>query len=134
MPEVSVWVELRVVVEPEVDPLVLEHAVAAEGRRAARELFSAAAAALERQILGRAGARQRQELRWVATTFGRIRCSRYRVKEGERSFHPLDRVMGWSGAEPSAGLRELVCELATRLPYRQGPSPSRWCMSPPLHP
>lgn len=119
MPEVSVWVELRVVVEPEVDPLVLERAVAAEGRRAARELFSAAAAALEQQILGRAGTRQRQELRWVATTFGRIRCSRYRVKDDERSFHPLDRVMGWSGAEPSAGLRELVCELATRLPYRQ---------------
>jgi hypothetical protein len=55
----------------------------------------------------------------VATTFGRIRICRYRVKGPEGSFHPLDRALGLSAAEASPALREAVCELATRVPYRQ---------------
>jgi hypothetical protein len=55
----------------------------------------------------------------VATIFGRVRIWRYRVKAEGRSFHPLDRALGLSQAEPSAALREAVCDLATRIPYRQ---------------
>ncbi|CAN5763340.1 hypothetical protein BH20ACT23_BH20ACT23_31110 [soil metagenome] len=39
MPTVSVEVRLQVEVNERPDPLLLERAVAAEGRRAARELF-----------------------------------------------------------------------------------------------
>lgn len=65
------------------------------------------------------GARQRLEQRWVATIFGRVRVWRYRVRTGAGSFHPLDRSLGLSQAEPTPALREAVCELATRVPYRQ---------------
>ncbi len=119
MPEVSVWVELRVVVGPDADPVALERSVAAEGRRGARELFSQALASLEDQILPGAGSKQRREPRWMATSVGRIRLHRYRVRTAQGSYHPLDEAMGLSGAEASAGLRELVCDLAMRLPYRQ---------------
>lgn len=93
--------------------------MAAEGRRGARELFSKALVALEDQLLEGAGAKQRREPRWVATSIGRVRVHRYRVKGPARSHHPLDEAMGLLGAEASAGLRELVCDLAMRLPYRQ---------------
>jgi hypothetical protein len=55
----------------------------------------------------------------VATTFGRVRIWRYRVKGAGASFHPLDRALGLSQAEASAALRGAVCDLATRVPYRQ---------------
>lgn len=120
MQEVSVVVKLRVEVEDNQDPAALERAVAAEGRRAARELFAGAVRALEREVLPGTGARQRLEPRWVATMFGRVRVWRYRVKSDEgTTSHPLDVAMGWSQAEPSAALREAVCDLALRLPYRQ---------------
>ena len=48
MPEVSVVVELRVAVEETVDPIGLEQRVAAEGRRAARELYREALRVLDR--------------------------------------------------------------------------------------
>jgi hypothetical protein len=120
VPEVSVVVELRVAVEPGVDPVALERAIAEQGRRGSKELYRAALASLDTQATGAVGgARQRLECRWVATIFGRIRIWRYRVKAEGRSFHPLDRALGLSQAEPSAALRELVCDLATRIPYRQ---------------
>jgi hypothetical protein len=120
VPEVSVVVELRVAVEPDFDPVALERAVREQGRHAAKELYRAALRAADEQAVeASGGARQRLEQRWVATMFGRIRIFRYRVKAGGGSFHPLDRVLGLSGAEPSAGLRELLCFLSTRLPYRQ---------------
>lgn len=120
MPEVSVVVELRVAVGEEVDPVTLEEQVAAEGRRGARELYRQSLRMLDGLATdASSGARQRIEERWVATTFGRVRVWRYRVKNADRSFHPLDRALGLSQAEPSPALREAVCDFATRLPYRQ---------------
>lgn len=120
MPEVSVVVELRVAVEPGVDPVVLERAIAEEGRRGSKELYRAALGVLDAQAVEEtAGARQRIEERWVATVFGRMRIWRYRVKGNGGSFHPLDRALGLSQSEPSPALREAVCDLATRVPYRQ---------------
>jgi len=120
VPEVSVVVELRVAVDEEPDPVALEHAVAAEGKRAARELLREVLRVADQQATQAAdGTRQRLEERWVATTFGRVRIWRYRVKRQGRSFHPLDRAVGLSQAEPSPALREAVCDLATRVPYRQ---------------
>jgi hypothetical protein len=120
VPEVSVVVELRVAVDEQPDPLALERQVAAEGRRAARQLFGQVLRALDEEAArASGGARQRLECRWVATTFGRIRIWRYRVKGEGGSLHPLDRRLGLSQAEPSPALREAVCDLATRVPYRQ---------------
>jgi hypothetical protein len=121
VPEVSVVVELRVEVDEEgLDPVALEHAVAAEGRRAARELYREALTVLDRAATSASdGARQRLEPRWVATVFGRLRIRRYRVKAAGGSSHPLDRLLGLSQAEPTPALRELICDLATRVPYRQ---------------
>lgn len=120
MPEVSVVVELRVPVDEDPDPVALEQQVAAEGRRAARELYREALRALDALATDASGgARQRLECRWVATVFGRVRICRYRVKGEDRSFHPLDRALGLAQAEPSPALREAVCDLATRVPYRQ---------------
>jgi hypothetical protein len=119
VPEVSVVVELRVAVE-EADPVALEQQVAAEGRRAARELYWETVRALDALLTEAAGgARQRLEERWVSTLFGRVRIFRYRVKGPEGSFHPLDHALGLASSEPSAALREAVCDVASRLPYRQ---------------
>ncbi|MGH2699498.1 MAG: hypothetical protein ACRDJL_09935 [Actinomycetota bacterium] len=65
------------------------------------------------------GARQRLEVRWVATLFGRRRIWRHRVCSANGSWHPLDRVLGLTQAEASPGLREAVCDLPLRLPFRQ---------------
>lgn len=120
MPEVSVVVELRVSVEDEVDSVALERAVAAEGRRAARELHGEVFKVLDhRATHATEGARQRLEPRWVATLSGRVRIWRYRVRGPEGSFHPLDRAYGLAQAEASPALREAVCDLALRVPYRQ---------------
>jgi hypothetical protein len=120
VPEVSVVVELRVAVDERADPVLLEQRVAAEGRRAARQLYRMALRVLD-EILTQAavGARQRTEERWLATSFGRIRIWRYRVRDGDGSFHPLDRALQLSQAEASPALRETICDLATRVPYRQ---------------
>lgn len=102
MPEVSVVVELRVVVDEGSDPLALERAVLAEGRRAARELYREVFRVLdELATAGSGGARQRLEQRWVATLAGRIRLWRYRVRAGGGSFHPVDRFMHLGRAEAS---------------------------------
>lgn len=120
MPVVSVVVELRVVVEDESDPVELERAVAAEGRRASRELYRGCLKAIdEKAVAASGGPRQRLEERWVATTFGRVRVWRYRVKAEGGSFCPLDRTIGLGQAEASPALREAICDLALRLPYRQ---------------
>lgn len=118
MPEVRIAVELRVQVEDQVDPLVLERSIASEGRRAARELYLAAMKTLDEGV-SKAGAHQRLEDRWVATEFGRVRVWRWRAKRDGVTSLPLDRVMGWSRSEPTAGLRETICDLALRLHYRQ---------------
>lgn len=120
MPEVSVSVELRVEVDPESDPVALEQAIWSEGRRAARDLYRGALEALDGAATEESGAaRQRLEPRWVATPFGRVRMWRYRVRSETDSWHPLDRALGLGQAEASPGLRELVCDLALRLPFRQ---------------
>jgi hypothetical protein len=120
VPEVSVMVELRVAVEDDVDPVELERAIAAEGRRAARELYDQVWPALDaRAVLAAAAAKERLEVRWVATLVGRCRVWRYRVKGAHGTFHPLDRSIGLGQAEASPALREAICDMATRLPYRQ---------------
>lgn len=120
MPEVSVVVKLRVEVEDDVDAVRLEAEVAAEGRRAARELLREAFRAVDEQaVAASGGARQRSEERWLATTVGRIRIWRYRVKTSGGSYCPLDRALGLDAKEASPALREMVCDLALRLPYRQ---------------
>jgi hypothetical protein len=120
VPEVSVVVELRVAVEPGVDAMALERAVAEQGRQGSKELYREALRVLDAQATeATGGAKQRLEERWVATIFGRIRIWRYRVKAGGASSHPLDRALGLSQAEASPALREAVCDLATRVPYRQ---------------
>ena len=120
MPEASVVVELRVQVGQGIDPVSFEQQVAAEGRRAARMLFRDALRVLDDLATDAAeGVRQRTEPRWVATTVGRIRIRRYRVSGEEGSYHPLDRMIGLCQSEASPALRELVCDLACRLPYRQ---------------
>ncbi|MGH2746894.1 MAG: UPF0236 family transposase-like protein [Actinomycetota bacterium] len=117
---VSVEVRLQVEVDEGADPLALERAVAAEGRRVARELFREVVEVVdERAVRESGGARQRPEARWVATVFGRVRVWRYRVRRDGTSFHPLDDALGLAQSEPSAGLREAICGLALRLPYRQ---------------
>ena len=66
MPEVRVVVEPRVEVNEErLDPIALERAVAAERRRAARELFREVLPHLDRTATGTSGgARQPLEPRW----------------------------------------------------------------------
>lgn len=62
-------------------------AVAAEGRRVARELFREVVAVIDDlAVRGSGGVRQRFEPRWVATTFGRVRVWGYRVKRDGVSF------------------------------------------------
>jgi hypothetical protein len=119
MPEVKAQVELRVTVRAGQDPTALERAIAGEGRRAARELYLRVVSAEdERKVTASGGTRQRRESRWVATLFGRVRISRYRVKLGSDSFHPLDRGLDLGRSESSQAIRRLVIELASRLSYR----------------
>ncbi|MHB8512085.1 MAG: hypothetical protein ACYDCC_07860 [Actinomycetota bacterium] len=117
MPEVRIAVELCLDVNDEVDPLELERAIGAEGRRAARELYVAAVSEIDKRTEGTG--RQRLEQRWAATTFGRIRFARYRVNAFGGSSHPTDVVLGLAQSEASPALREMVCDLSLRLPYRQ---------------
>lgn len=86
-------VELRVRVEEgEVDPVALEAACRAKPHRGGRELYRTACEAVE---LGLLAARPRrtpaQGPRWLATTMGRVRIERWRVKPpGGGSFHFSD--------------------------------------------
>lgn len=101
-------------------PIALEEAIAAEGKRAARELFARVVEEADRGLVAASGGtRKRLEARWVATLLGRFRIHRYRVKLGEETFHPLDRAMGWERGEASPALRKLVLRLAKRLPLRE---------------
>jgi hypothetical protein len=119
MPEVKAQVELRVTVRARQDPTALERAIAAEGRRAARELYLQVLETMDEEAVTAAtGARQRREARWVATLFGRVRIRRYRIKHEAESFHPLDRALGLGRGEASQALRLLVVDLAQRLSHR----------------
>ncbi len=119
VPEVTANVELQVRVHPGDDPGALERVIAAEGRRAARELYLRIVEAMDEQALATTkGARQRREPRWVATLFGRVRILRYRVNNETESFHPLDRVMDLRRSEASQAVRNLIIELAGRLSNR----------------
>jgi hypothetical protein len=113
-------VELRVAFDSDVDPVALERAIAEQGREGSKTLYREAARFLdELASQAAAGARQRLEPRWVATIFGRVRIWRCRIKGDGVSFHPLDRVLHLAQGEPSSALREQICDLAMRLPYRQ---------------
>lgn len=94
--------ELRVRYRPAQDPDTLERTIAAEGRRAARELSQELARAMDDESVRTSrGTRQRVEARWVATLMGRIRLRRYRVKTDSGTFHPLDRELELDRAEAS---------------------------------
>lgn len=119
MAEITAHVELQVKVGPGQDPMAIERAIAAEGRRAAQELYLRVVEAMDEQALATTrGARQRREARWVATLFGRVRILRYRVKNETESLHPLDRVLDLRRGEASHAVRHLIIDLARRLPYR----------------
>lgn len=119
MPKVSYEVELSVEVDPASDPISFEEAIAAEGRRAARELYGRAVQAYDERAAASGGTRKRLEPRWVTTLFGRVRIRRYRVKMGDETFHPVDQALGLERGEPSPALRKRVRNLARSLPYRE---------------
>lgn len=101
------------------DPAFLEWEVATEARRVARDLFVRAVTTLEAEAISQdGGARQRREPRWVATVFGRVRLHRYRVKQGHRTFHPADEILGLRRGEASVAVREIAVELTRKLSYR----------------
>ena len=119
MAVVSARHDLQVEVRLGEDPATLEWEVATEARRVARDLFLCAVAALEEEAISLScGARQRREPRWVATVFGRVRLHRYRVRSGDRTFHPVDEILGLRRGEASMAVREIAIELTRKLSYR----------------
>jgi hypothetical protein len=119
VPEVSAQVELKVKVWSGQDPDALERAIAAEGRRAAKELYLRVIETKDEQAVATAGGvRQRREARWVATLFGRVRIHRYRINNEVESFHPLDRALGLRRSEASQTVRRLIVALSKRFSYR----------------
>jgi hypothetical protein len=119
MAVVSARHDVQVEVRPGVDPATLEWEVATEARRVARDLYLRAVAALEEEAISRSGgARQRREPRWVATVFGRVRLHRYRVRSGNRTFHPADEFLALRRGEASTAIRQIVFELTHKLSYR----------------
>jgi hypothetical protein len=119
--DLTVVTTLRVKYRPDQDLVALEQAIAAEGRRAARDLYLELANFLDvTSVQASAGVRQRLEARWVATLVGRIRLRRYRVKAEGRTFHPLDQRLQLGQAEASPALMASAQELASLgLTYRQ---------------
>ena len=119
MAVVSARHDVQVEVRLGEDPATLEWEVAMEARRVARELFLCAVATLEEKAISQnGGARQRREPRWVATVFGRVRLHRYRVRSGDRTFHPVDEILGLRRGEASMAIRQLTLELTRKLSYR----------------
>jgi hypothetical protein len=119
MAKVSISVELSVNKTSGLDPVDLERAIAAEGRRAARELYLRVLRVFDDEATGDAsGIRQRREPRWVATLFGRVRILRYRVRRDGTTFHPLDGVLGLDRHEASAALRHVIRELEGKASFR----------------
>ena len=119
MAVVSARHDLQVEVRVREDPATLEWEVATEARRVARDLFLCAVAALEEEAISQSGgARQRREPRWVATVFGRVRLHRYRVRSGDRTFHPVDEILGLRRGEASMAIRQIALELTRKLSYR----------------
>jgi hypothetical protein len=119
MRRVSISAELSVTTPSGVDPVELERAIAAEGRRAARELYVRVLRVSDEEATGDSNAiRQRREPRWVATLFGRVRVLRYRVRHDEATFHPLDGVLGLDRHEASAALRGVIRELEGKASFR----------------
>jgi hypothetical protein len=111
--EVLFTAQLRVRYRSGQDPDTLERTIAAEGRRAARELYQELARAIDDESVGASrGTRQRVEARWVATWVGRVRLRRYRVKTDSGTFHPLDERLQLDRAEASQALRASAGELA----------------------
>lgn len=119
MPKISARVELRVEVRAGQDPVALERAVAAEGRRAAKALYLRVIETVDEHAVAATGsARQRRETRWVTTLFGRVRIRRYRVGNERESFHPLDRALGLGRNEASEAVQSLIADLTERFSYR----------------
>ena len=122
MPIISVSVSVEVEVPEDlgaIQPIEIERAVRAEGQRAARELYAKVLGQIEQVALAQISAPKcRLEDRWVSTCFGRMRITRYRVADPSCP-HPLDQLVGFGKAEATIGLREAICDLALRLPYRQ---------------
>jgi hypothetical protein len=118
--EIRRQVELRVDFDLGSDPVELEHAIASEGRRAARELYELVLQfADEASASNSGGTRQRREPRWLTTLVGRLRISRYRIRVENNSVHPLDQLMGFNRAEASAAVRNLVFDLSRKFSYRE---------------
>jgi hypothetical protein len=119
--------DLSARIEPGADPITLEEVVAAEGRRAARELYREIVRMLDEDMaIAEAASRQRLEERWVSTLMGRVRIARYRMKEGDRTYHPLDSVLDLSRGETSPGLRAAIGSLSGSVSWRQLSKILRW--------
>jgi hypothetical protein len=117
--ELTVRLDVDVSVDGVDDAIRLERAIAAEGRRAARELYMQVIQAIDERAVAEAGGiRQRRETRWVATLMGRVRLSRSRVKVDAMTVLPLDRLLGLGRVEASPALQRVVRYLAARLSYR----------------
>jgi len=124
-------------VDEEADPVALERAVAEKGRRASKALYRETLKVLDARATGR---QPGPSSAWSAGGWpprsAVPESGATRVGAGGHEFHPLDRALGLSQAEASPALREAICELATRLPYRQveiearltspGLDPIRW--------
>ena len=122
-----VALDLRVELKPEADLAAIEEMVAAEGRRAARELYREVIRTLDEQVVAETnGSRQRLEERWLATLMGRMRIARYRVKMPSRTLHPLDRVLGLRRSEVSPALARLVVALSSTMSYRNAAQIVSW--------
>jgi hypothetical protein len=97
------------------DPVALERQVAAEGRRAARELYRDALRVLDREATAAAGgARQRLEEAMGGNHVRPRPDLALPSERGARELPSLDRSIGLAQSDPSPALREAVCDLATR--------------------
>ena len=123
----EVTLQLRVELKPDAKLTAIEELVAAEGRRAARELYGEAIRTLDEDVVAETdGSRQRLEERWLATLMGRMRIARYRVRVGSRTLHPLDRLLGLRRSEVSPALARLVVALSSTMSYRNAAQIVSW--------
>ena len=131
----DVSLRLHLEVEPEASPAAIEEAIAAEGRRVARELYAAMVAGLdEASNAAIEGSKQRVEERWVTTAMGRVRIGRYRIKVGSRTLHPVDEILGLGQSEVSPGLARLVERLSRAMSYRAVSRFVGWITGEPVSP
>lgn len=119
MPTITVTVEVP---WPKGRPSLgkLEGAIHRAAMSAGRKALVEALGAWEKELLPRAGARQRRVRREPLTRLGPIRFWRWKTREGDRYGFPLDRAMGLKVWQTCSGfVWERACRLAASFPFRQ---------------